>query len=102
MRRAPSSRHGLRVALLMAAAAGALAAAGPAEAQVSVYPLPGSKYNLPATQVTFRGVAPGAVGVVTVTGSKSGVHTGSLVADSDGMGASFVPAQSFRPNETVT
>lgn len=104
VRTAVASRRGRLAAPLIAAAVLALAlvAAASAQAQVSVFPLPGSKYNMPATQVSFRGVAPASVGTVTVTGSKSGVHTGTLEADSDGMGASFVPTTSFRPNETVT
>src|SRR5579884_2556173 len=73
-----------------------------ASAAVSVFPLPGSKYNMPASQIAFRGVSPGQLGTVTVTGSKSGTHTGRIEADSDGQGASFLPAKPFTAGETVT
>ncbi len=84
--------------LLLAVAVGAPAA----QAQVSVFPTPGSRYSMPTTQITFRGVAPGQIGSISVTGSTSGVHAGRLVADSDGNGASFIPAVPFTRRETVT
>ena len=37
-----------------------------------------------------------------MTGSVSGAHTGTVVADSDGDGGSFIPATPFAPGETVT
>jgi len=37
-----------------------------------------------------------------VSGSRSGLHVGSLAADSDGQGASFIPSTAFLPGETVT
>jgi Arylsulfotransferase (ASST) len=37
-----------------------------------------------------------------VTGSVTGVHTGTLEGDSDGQGASFIPATPFAPGEIVT
>jgi hypothetical protein len=69
---------------------------------VAVFPIPGSHYNRPATQIVFRGVPRRAIGRVTVVGSRSGVHTGRVEADSDGHGASFMPARPFRVGETVT
>ena len=73
-----------------------------AHAQVTVSPLPGARYAMPTTQITFRGVSPGAIGGVRVVGSKSGVHSGTLRAHSDGAGASFLAAEPFTPGETVT
>jgi len=70
--------------------------------QVAVFPLPGSRYNRPETQITFRGIPAPAIGRVLVVGSRTGVHTGRLVADSDGQGASFVPEKPFTVGETVT
>ena len=102
MRRRRAVRSAVRRLLIVLASVAALAAPASAAAQVSVFPLPGSRFNLPATQVTFRGVAPGAIGAVTVTGSKSGAHAGLLEADSDGAGASFVPSKPFDPGETMT
>jgi len=84
----------------------ALALAGPAAAQapagVSVFPLPGARYELPATQIAFRAVPASAIGPISVVGSKTGAHTGTIEADSDGDGASFIPATPFKPGETVT
>ena len=81
-----------------------LAAAAPAQgaSSVAVYPSPGTSYNLPATQISFRGIAPSQLGQITVVGSQSGPHTGQIAADSDGKGASFVPAAPFTQGEKVT
>ncbi|HWF73635.1 MAG TPA: arylsulfotransferase family protein [Solirubrobacteraceae bacterium] len=73
-----------------------------ATAAVTVYPIPGARYEFPATQIAFRGVAAGQIGAITVTGSKSGAHTGAIDADSDGNGGSFIPSRPFDPGETVT
>ena len=83
--------------VFLAAAAVARAAGG-----VAVFPIPGTHYNRPQTQISFRGVTPSAIGPVQVTGSVSGVHTGHLAAHSDGDGASFLPDQPFTAGETVT
>lgn len=73
------------------------------EAQsVSVFPIPGGRVAAPQTQITLRGVARGHVGRVIVTGSSTGRHTGRMVFDSDGQGASFLPAKPFAPGELVT
>jgi len=85
-------------AILVALAPVARASSGP----VSVFPSPGTKYNQPETQITFRGVPAGQVGQVTVVGSQSGAHTGTIAADSDGDGGSFLPSTPFTPGETVT
>jgi hypothetical protein len=69
---------------------------------VAVFPIPGSHYNRPTTQITFRGVTRGAIGSVFVGGSRSGVHAGRVEADSDGNGASFLPRRPFEVGETVT
>jgi hypothetical protein len=92
----------LLAALLAVAVALAGATAARAAPAVSVYPSPGTKYNLPQTQITFRGIAPSAIGTVKVAGSASGVHTGRIEADSDNKGGSFLPSKSFKAGETVT
>lgn len=86
----------LPLALSLACASAAQAAA------VSVYPIPGSSYNRPQEQIAFRGIPAGQLGQITVVGSKSGVHSGQIEADSDGDGGSFLPAKPFDPGETVT
>jgi Arylsulfotransferase (ASST) len=94
-----------RVLAALSAIALALAGATAAKAAspaVSVFPSPGTHYNLPRTQITFRGIAPSAIGSVTVVGSASGRHDGRIEADSDNKGGSFVPSRPFKDNETVT
>jgi hypothetical protein len=77
-------------------------AAAPAAPAVSVFPIAGDKVADPATQLTFRGIPTSQLGTITVTGSKSGVHSGTIEADSDGAGGSFLPAKGFTAGETVT
>jgi hypothetical protein len=96
-----------RICLLLALVSGLVAGlpAGVALAQspaVSVYPSPGTSYNLPGTQITFRGIAPNQIGAVTVAGSASGTHGGRIAPDSDGGGGSFLPSAPFKSGETVT
>ena len=74
------------------------AQAGP----VSAFPAPGTPTALRATEISLRGVAPGEVGTMIVTGSRTGRHEGSLEPHPDGRGASFVPKRRFRPGERVT
>jgi hypothetical protein len=70
--------------------------------EVSVFPIARDKVADPATQLTFRGIPTSQFGTITVTGSKSGVHTGTIEADSDGAGGSFLPAKGFTAGEIVT
>ncbi len=69
---------------------------------VAVFPSPGTRYDLPRTQISFRGVSGGTIGAIRVAGSASGAHSGRLVMHSDGDGASFVPDKPFAAGETVT
>jgi hypothetical protein len=91
-------------AVTVVAAFVSLAGAAGASAQpaVSVYPLPGSTSSLPQTQITFRGIPASQIGSVQVVGSSTGAHPGTIEADSDGQGGSFVPKSPFAPGETVT
>ncbi len=94
-----------RVLAALSAVALALAGATAAKAAspaVSVFPSPGTHYNLPGTQITFRGIAPSAIGSVTVVGSASGRHSGRIEGDSDNKGGSFLPSRPFKDYETVT
>jgi hypothetical protein len=85
-----------------AASQGSEAAAAPPDPTVDVYPIPGARVAAPQTQITFRGEPVGKLGRFTVTGSRSGPHTGSLYSDSDRDGGSFLPAKPFVPGEVVT
>src|SRR3954454_4954438 len=68
----------------------------------AVYPVPGTLTASAKTQISFRGGAPATIGTITVKGSKSGTHAGTLKPHSDGLGASFVPTKPFTANEKVT
>lgn len=68
---------------------------------VSVYPTPGTRFNMPRTQISFRGIAPRRIGPLTVVGSVTGPHAGRIEAGSDGRGGSFIPRQPFAAGETV-
>jgi Arylsulfotransferase (ASST) len=69
---------------------------------VTVSPLPGSRDATPQTQISFLGVPAGELSAVTVVGSRTGAHAGSLRAYSQGDGASFLPAHAFAEGEQVT
>ena len=69
---------------------------------VDVSPEPGAGTANPHTQISFLGAPAAKVHVVSVTGSRSGRHAGSLRAYSQGDGASFVPDKPFDPGERVT
>jgi Arylsulfotransferase (ASST) len=69
---------------------------------VTVSPLPGSRDASPQTQISFLGVAARELSRVSVVGSRTGTHTGRLLAYSEGDGASFVPSRPFAEGETVT
>jgi hypothetical protein len=69
---------------------------------VYVFPSPGTGFASPTTQIAFRGLPVGQLGQVTVTGSVSGAHAGTLDGDSDGDGGSFIPSVPFAPGETVS
>ena len=64
----------LRIGTLLAVVAGCLtlSAQAVAAATVSVYPSPGTRYNVPKSQITFRGAPVSALGPIQVVGSRSG------------------------------
>jgi hypothetical protein len=74
----------------------------PGPPAVDVFPIPGSHFASPATQITFRGLPADQLGAITVTGSVSGAHPGTVEGDSDGAGGSFLPAAPFAAGEVVT
>ena len=86
----------LAVATVVLAYCGTALAANP----VSVFPTPGSRTALPRTQIVFRSVAPGAIGAARVLGSRTGIHSGRIEADSDGQGGSFIPDTPFEWGDT--
>jgi hypothetical protein len=66
-----------------------------------VSPMPGAADAMPTNQVSFLGAPASAITALTVTGSQSGVHAGTLEPYSQGDGASFVPSQPFLAGESV-
>jgi Arylsulfotransferase (ASST) len=94
-----------RAGLTCAAAAASLTLTAPAQAArpaVSVFPIPGSRLATPVTQIAFRGLPTSQFGPIIVTGSRSGIHIGRVLADSDGEGGSFISNKPFTPGEVVT
>lgn len=87
------------LAILALCLPGVASAASPT---VDVFPSPNEHFATPRTQIAFRGVPAAQLGTVTVTGSVSGVHPGTVAADSDGHGGSFLPAKPFAFGEVVT
>jgi hypothetical protein len=98
------ARGHLWLAGLAATLAGlSLAACGGSDPPaLTAFPIPGGRVAAPQTQITFRGVTRGQIGRVIVMGSRTGRHTGRVVFDSDGDGASFLPAKPFAAGEEVT
>lgn len=100
----------LRRATLLSAAAIALApalGAGPAVAAapppaVSISPLPGTPDASPSTQISFLGVPASEIAAVSVIGSRSGAHRGSLRSYDSAAGASFIPTTGFKEGEHVS
>jgi hypothetical protein len=107
---------GLTVLLALGLATGSAHATAPAPAcapstlnnsalldgAVTVSPLPGSRDATPQTQVSFLGVSASELRITSVTGSRTGAHSGRLAAYSQGDGASFLPARPFAEGERVT
>ena len=96
----PRPRH----ALVLPIALGALAlGAAPALAiEPSVSPEPGTPDASPLSQISFRGVPARQLGPISVTGSRTGRHSGHLEGYASRPGASFLVNGSFRAHETVT
>jgi hypothetical protein len=69
---------------------------------VSVSPLPGSRDASPRTQVSFLGPPARELSAISVVGSRTGAHSGRLLAYSQSDGASFLPGRPFAEGELVT
>lgn len=78
------------------------AAAQTTSSTVGAFPMPGVGSASPETQISLRGAPPAQLGSVSVSGSESGAHTGTLRPHSDGDGASFVLDEPLRGGETVS
>jgi len=88
------------LALLCSLAAGAQSAA--ASTAVAISPLNGTPDASPYTQISFLGAPAGQIAGVTVTGSRTGRHTGKLEAYASAPGASYVLSHPLGQGESVT
>ena len=103
----------MALGLGLAASCAAFAEAGPScgpailntsalqHGSVTISPLAGSRDASPQTQISFLGVPAGELSVLSVVGSRTGVHRGRLLAYSQRDGASFVPSRPFAEGERV-
>jgi hypothetical protein len=73
----------------------------PAPHSLDVLPFPGTPDASPYSQIAFPALAPSAIKSITVTGSASGDHAGSLRPLPGRRGTAFVPAKPFQPGERV-
>jgi hypothetical protein len=81
----------------------AIAAAPPAPAPaVTISPLPGTPDATPSTQISFLGAPASDLHDISVVGSRSGTHSGRLVAYETAAGASLLPSRGFDEGERVT
>jgi hypothetical protein len=69
---------------------------------VDVSPAPQTDTATPATQISFLGVPATQIHAVSVTGTRSGLHSGHLAGYSQSDGASFVPDSPFDAGERVS
>jgi hypothetical protein len=69
---------------------------------LAVLPFPGTPDASPASQISLLGVTPADIKSLTVKGSRSGTHEGTLTAIADDGGSAFVAAKPFSDGETVT
>lgn len=105
---APWVAGGAAVALLTlgldGGAAGAAARLTTGATCATAFPSPGSHTAAPASQISLRDVVPAYAegGTVSVRGSRTGLHSGRWITDSDGLGASFRPTHPFAADEQVS
>jgi hypothetical protein len=86
----------------MLASSVALAVLAASAQALTISPLNGTPDASPGTQISFLGTPAGEISHVSVTGSRSGSHSGSLRGYASQAGASFVPARGFAEGERVT
>lgn len=99
-----SRGRGLLCGTAVAALCSLAAVAQPAAASptVAISPLNGTPDASPYTQISFLGAPAGQITNVTVTGSRTGRHTGKLEAYSSAPGASYVLSHPLGQGESVT
>jgi len=78
------------------------ASAALAGERVTVSPGPDTMDSSASTQISMLGVPASELSIISVTGSRTGPHSGRLAAYSQGDGASFLPSRPFEGGELVT
>src|SRR5437867_11597637 len=89
------------LAAIVAVGCGSSSSSG-AASKVAVFPTAGTPTASARTQISFRGAGAAHLTGISVRGSRSGRHTGTVKQHSDGDGESFLPRKRFRAGETVT
>jgi hypothetical protein len=93
----PAILLGALLALALSATCASAASAPP----VTISPLPGTPDASPHTQISFLGEPANEISEVSVVGSRSGTHRGSLHSYASAPGASFIPTKGFHEGEHV-
>jgi hypothetical protein len=88
--------------LALVLSGGLLAVTATAASAVTISPLNGTPDASPGTQISFLGAPAKQISHVSVVGSRSGSHSGSLRSYASAAGASFGPARGFVEGERVT
>jgi len=94
--------HRKRLAILFSLLPALGLCASASASTVTISPLAGTLTAMPGTQISFLGASAGALGSISVLGSSSGHHSGTLRSYASATGASFVPSKPFTPGERVT
>lgn len=93
---------GTTLATAQEATPAAMGTPGPALPRLRTYPSHGTMTASPGTEISFRGISAERLGVVRVSASESGGHSGVLMPHGDGNGVSYVPDRPFAAGEEVT
>ncbi len=96
-------QRGVRVSVsALVASLAMLAAFASSALALTISPLNGTPDASPDTQISFLGAPANQISDVSVVGSRSGHHSGSLRSYVSAPGASFLPARGFTEGERVT
>jgi hypothetical protein len=74
----------------------------PVPTSLDVQPFPGTPDASPQTDIAFPALSPSQLRTVKVTASRSGAHSGRVVAAPDGRGVEFVPDRPFVSGDHVS
>lgn len=89
-------------ALALLASAALLGTVSAMASALTISPLNGTADASPSTQISFLGAPASQISHVSVVGSRSGGHSGTLRSYASAAGASFLPSRGFDQGERVT